>query len=181
MSLEYSNVKVIIMKIAVSSQGREKTSAVDPRFGRASWFVVLDSETGDVVDVIDNTAAQDAAHGAGINAATVVAESGVNAVLTGRVGPKAFAVLDAAGIKVVSDMNGTVEDALARFQAGGMEHDKAPTSNGHPSMAGGNISPPAGGGGRCGGAGMGRGGGAGMGGGGRGRGGCGCGGGRRGR
>ncbi len=165
------------MKIAVSSQGKEKSSPVDPRFGRAAWFVILDSSTGDVVDVLDNRAAQEAAHGAGINAATVVAESGAQAVLTGRMGPKAFAVLDAAGVKVISSMSGTVEEAFAKFRAGSLEHDAAPSSNGHPAMtAEPSLSPGGTGRGRCGGAGMGRGGGAGLGGGGRGRGGCGCGG-----
>lgn len=163
------------MKIAISTQGREKNSPVDPRFGRAAWFVIIDSETGDIVDVLDNRAAQDAAHGAGINAATVVAESGAQAVLTGRVGPKAFAVLDAAGINVISDVSGTVEDALERFRSGSVKHDSGPTSDGHTTMAPGPAAgaAPAAGRGRCGGAGMGRGGGAGMGGGGRGRGGCG--------
>ena len=166
------------MKIAVSAQGREKNSPVDPRFGRAAWFVILDSDTGEITNVLDNRAAQDAPHGAGINAATVVAESGAQAVLTGRVGPKAFTVLDAAGIKVISDVAGTVEDALARFRSGSVRHDSGPTADGHAPVE---PQPPAGapagaGRGRCGGAGMGRGGGAGMGGGGRGRGGCGCGG-----
>ena len=160
------------MKIAVSSQGKEKNSPVDPRFGRAPWFVILDSDSGEVVDVLDNTAAQDAAHGAGINAATVVAEAGVGAVLTGRVGPKAFTVLDAAGIKVISDVTGTVSDALELFRSGGVRHDQGPTADGHstPPAGAGQSAARGGGQGRgCGGAGRG------AGGGGRGKGGCGCG------
>ncbi len=169
------------MKVAVSAQGTEKSSPVDPKFGRAPWFVILDSDTGEIVKVIDNRAAQDAAHGAGINAATVVGESGVEVVLTGRVGPKAFVVLDAAGIKVVSNVDGTVEDAFEKFRSGNVKHDAGPTADGHvpmeSKMAGSGAGMAgAGGRGMCGGAGMGRGGGAGMGGGGRGRGGCGCGG-----
>ncbi len=161
------------MKIAISAQGREMNSPVDPRFGRAAWLIIIDSDTRQIVDVIDNTAARDAAHGAGINAATVVAESGAEVVLTGRVGPKAFAVLDAAGIKVISDANGTVEETLNAFLSGGLTPDSAPTSDGHSSGPGAaSFSQPAGGGGgrgRCGG-GAGRGGG----GGGRGQGRCGC-------
>ena len=33
------------MKIAVTSQGPDLSSQVDPRFGRASGFIVLDTDT----------------------------------------------------------------------------------------------------------------------------------------
>ncbi len=163
------------MKIAVSAKGKERNSPVDPRFGRAPWFVILDSDTGEVVDALDNTAARDAAHGAGINAATVVAEAGVGAVLTGKVGPKAFAVLDSAGIKVISGVNGTVSDALELFRSGGVRHDQGPAADGHSASPAGAGQSAARGGGQ----GRGYGGGGRGAGGGRGEGGCGCG--RRGR
>jgi len=76
------------MKIAISSTGTTMESNVDPRFGRASYFVIVDPENSQIVDVIDNRASQEAAHGAGINAATMVAQSGAEVILTGRVGPK---------------------------------------------------------------------------------------------
>jgi len=43
------------MKIAVTSNGRSKTSAVDERFGRAPYFVVHDTEAGSY-EALDNTA-----------------------------------------------------------------------------------------------------------------------------
>ncbi len=104
------------MKIAISSTGKSPDSQVDPRFGRASYFLIFDVEKGEFIDTIDNRAAQEAAHGAGINAASAVAEAGVEGVLTGRVGPKAFAILQAAGIKVISEMEGTVQEVLDRFR-----------------------------------------------------------------
>ena len=119
------------MKIAVSSKGQGLDAQIDPRFGRTDYFLIIDSDSGKILDVIDNTASQDAAHGAGINAATAVAEAGVKAVLTGHVGPKAFAVLDAAGIKVISDAGGTVREAVERFMSGGFKEAGGPDSGAH--------------------------------------------------
>jgi len=124
------------MKIAVSSTGKDLNSPVDPRFGRAQYFVIVDSDTMQVVDVIDNTSAQAAAHGAGINAATMVAQSGAEVVLTGRIGPKAFVVLSSAGIGVVSDMSGTVKDAVELFLSGKVQADGGPSGTPHQGQGG---------------------------------------------
>jgi len=148
------------MKLAISATGKDLTASVDPRFGRASYFVIVDSESGDIVDVIDNLAAQDAAQGAGINAATLVANSGAKAVLTGQVGPKAFEVLRASGISIISNMKGKVGEAVEQYRKGAIS---STTEGPGPSVGGFGM----GGGGR--GRGI-AGGGRGMGGGGRGRG-----------
>ncbi len=161
------------MKIAVSATGKDLNSKIDPRFGRASYFVVVDSDSGKVVEVIDNTQSQNAPHGAGINAATSVVESGAQMVLTGHVGPKAFAVLQAAGVNVASDVSGSVGEAIEKFKSGSITPDGGPNVDAHQGM------PPAGSGGGMGMGmgGMGRGrncGTGGMGGGGRGQGRGGC-------
>ncbi len=80
------------MKIAVSATGPERTSQVDPRFGRAPYLLIVETDNGELVQVIDNRAAAEAAQGAGINAASRIAEAGAQAILTGMVGPKAAAV-----------------------------------------------------------------------------------------
>jgi predicted Fe-Mo cluster-binding NifX family protein len=105
------------MKIAVTSQGEEMNSGVDPRFGRASCFIVVDTETGEH-DVVDNAQNLNATQGAGVQAAQTIAKLNVEAVVTGHCGPKAFRVLDAAGIKVYLGVEGTVQDALEMFKAG---------------------------------------------------------------
>lgn len=164
--------EVMDMKVAVSATGPGLDSSVDPRFGRANYFVIVESETGEIAGVIDNRSAQDAAHGAGINAATLVAESGANVVLTGQVGPKAYAVLEAAGIRIVSGAAGTVKEAVQKFASGGASGLTGPTCDAHQGLA-----PPS----QTSSPGMVGGGGRGMGGGGRGMGGGGgrgCGGGR---
>jgi predicted Fe-Mo cluster-binding NifX family protein len=109
--------KVLSMrKIAVTSEGPSLEDQVDPRFGRAAGFVVVDLETMDT-QYIDNGQSQVMAQGAGIQAAELVARAGVSCLLTGYVGPKAFQALSAAGIKVGQNLEGlTVRDAVERFK-----------------------------------------------------------------
>ena len=103
------------MKIAISSTGKEIDSKVDPRFGRADYLVIVETASGAVVQVIDNLDARNAAQGAGINAASRIAEAGAQAILTGRVGPKAADVCKKAGIEMVNDVSGTVDDAVQQY------------------------------------------------------------------
>ena len=91
------------MKVAVSSEGPGLESQVDPRFGRAGGFVIVDMETMQT-DYVDNGASQAAAQGAGIQTAERLAGLGVQAVMSGYVGPKAFTALKAAGLDVYQDM-----------------------------------------------------------------------------
>jgi len=105
------------MKIAVTSQGEDMSSQVDPRFGRAGKFIVVDTETGEY-QVVDNAQNLDAVQGAGVQAAQTVVGLGVQAVLTGNCGPKAFRVLQAAGIKIYLVGEGDIQTALEKLQAG---------------------------------------------------------------
>jgi predicted Fe-Mo cluster-binding NifX family protein len=60
----------------------------------------------------------DAVQGAGIAAAQLMAEHQVDAVLTGKLGPKAQAALSAAGIAMHEGLGRcTVAEALAAFRA----------------------------------------------------------------
>ncbi len=105
-------------KVAISSEGSGLESMVDPRFGRAGYFVVYDTASCDV-SCIDNGASQALGQGAGIATAECLAGKGVEVVLSGYVGPKAFQALHAADIKVCQDMDGmSTGQALERFQAG---------------------------------------------------------------
>ena len=108
-------------RIAVTSEGPSLDDQVDPRFGRAAGFVIVDLETMDT-RYIDNGQSQAMAQGAGIQAAELVARAGVNCLLTGSVGPKAFKALAAAGIKVGQNLEGlTVRDAVDRFKSDEVE------------------------------------------------------------
>ncbi len=105
------------MKVAITSVGKGLDAAVDPHFGRAQAFVVIDLETN-AIQSVPNSVNLNSAQGAGIQAAKAVAELGVHALLTGHAGPKAFAVLWAAGVTVYPIAGGTVGEAIEQFRAG---------------------------------------------------------------
>ena len=114
-------------RIAVTSEGPSLDDKVDPRFGRAAGFVVVDLDTMNT-EYLDNGKSQVMAQGAGIQAAELVARAGVSCLLTGYVGPKAFQALSAAGIKVGQNLEGlTVRQAVERFKSG--QVDMAHTAN----------------------------------------------------
>ena len=113
-------------KIAITSEGPALDDQVDPRFGRAAGFVVVDLESMET-RYIDNGQTQVMAQGAGIQAAELMARAGVSCVLTGFVGPKAFQALSAAKISVVQNLEGmTVRHAVQRFQSGTVQPADGP-------------------------------------------------------
>ena len=99
------------MIIAITAQEASLQSPVDPRFGRAAFFLFADTRTGEVY-AHENSDGLNAANGAGTGAAQLLAESRVDILLTGSVGPKAAEVLEKAGIRVYENIAGTVEEAL---------------------------------------------------------------------
>ena len=112
--------------IAVSSEGPDLDARVDPRFGRAVGFILVDPQTMPF-EYVDNGASQVMAQGAGIQAAEIVSRAGANIVLTGFVGPKAFQALTAARIDVGQAVDGlTVRETLQRFMNGGIKQAQAP-------------------------------------------------------
>ncbi|MDR3631999.1 MAG: NifB/NifX family molybdenum-iron cluster-binding protein [Desulfocapsaceae bacterium] len=118
------------MKIGVSAKGADLTDAVDPRFGRAKYILVVDSETF-AFEALDNSANVNALKGAGIQAATMIAEKGADVLLTGYCGPNAFRTLEAAGIKVVNDVEGTVKEAIITFKGGSVRYSQGPNVEGN--------------------------------------------------
>ncbi|NLF33087.1 MAG: dinitrogenase iron-molybdenum cofactor biosynthesis protein [Planctomycetes bacterium] len=118
------------MRIAITAQGRDLNAPVDPRFGRAACFVVVDTETG-AVSVVDNTQSLNAPQGAGIQAGKTVVDLGVKALITGHVGPKAFATLTAGGVAVYTGAAGDVGGAVEQFKAGTLKPADAATVEGH--------------------------------------------------
>ncbi len=104
------------MKIAISAAGPSIEDLVDPRFGRCTCFLIIDTGTLEF-EVIENSS-KNLSGGAGIEAAQRVAGQGVTHVLTGRCGPNAEKVLLAAGIKIVDGCEGKVREAVERFRSG---------------------------------------------------------------
>ncbi len=118
------------MRILVTSQGMNLSSPVDPRFGRAKHFIVVDTETGEF-SASDNGQNLNAAQGAGIQAAKNAVELGAEAVVTGHIGPKAFATLHAGGVAIYTGATGTVAEGVEQFRAGALEQSSGADVKGH--------------------------------------------------
>lgn len=118
------------MKIAITSKGTDLKAEVDPRFGRAPYLIVVDTETMEF-EAVDNSSNVNAFKGAGIQAATLVADKKAEVLLTGYCGPNAFKTVQAANIQVVNDVSGKVDEAVRDFLDGKMQYSSAPNTDGH--------------------------------------------------
>jgi len=117
------------MKIAVTSTGKTLDSQVDPRFGRAAYFIVVDTETMEF-NVVENQNVS-AAGGAGINSAKNIIDAGAEAVLTGNCGPNAELTLTAASVKLYTSVTGTISEAIESFKAGKLTKTAAANVQAH--------------------------------------------------
>lgn len=118
------------MKIAFTTAGENLEAPFDSHFGRAPKFLIYDIETK-AFEVIDNRQNFNAAQGAGIQAAQTIVRAGVNCLVTGHCGPKAFHVLSAAGVKVYNIEAATVAEALKSFNSGNLKPAASPNVEGH--------------------------------------------------
>lgn len=118
------------MKIAVTSSGIDLEAQVDPRFGRAAYILIVDSETFEF-EVIDNEENINALKGAGIQAAKMVSDNKAGVLLTGFCGPNAFKVLTAAKIGVAGNAEGTVKSAVMAYLDGKLPLSDRANVEGH--------------------------------------------------
>jgi len=118
------------MKIAVTSTGNDLSSDIDPRFGRAAYFILINSDTMDW-EVLENKQNFDLPQGAGIQAGKAIVEKKANVLITGNCGPKAFKVLQSAGIRIATGAKGRVIDAVLQYKNGELEHTKEANVEGH--------------------------------------------------
>ncbi|KPJ69896.1 hypothetical protein AMJ44_01705 [candidate division WOR-1 bacterium DG_54_3] len=102
-------------KICITAKGKDLDSEVDPSFGRAQNFLIIEPETMEI-EAFENPNIE-LAQGAGIQTAQLIASKNVAAVLTGSCGPNASRVLQASGIKVITGLTGSVQDALSEYKS----------------------------------------------------------------
>ncbi len=118
------------MKIAVTSKGKDLDAQVDPRFGRAAYIIVVDTDTLDF-DLIDNEENKNAFKGAGIQAAAAICDKGAQVLLTGFCGPNAFKALSAADVRVANDAEGSVRDVIRNFKKEKIKFATEANTQGH--------------------------------------------------
>jgi predicted Fe-Mo cluster-binding NifX family protein len=104
------------MNICITSMGPNLESEMDPRFGRCQYFLFVDPETM-AFEAVENPNLA-AAGGAGIQSAQLVANKGVEALITGQVGPNAYTTLQAAGIKILTGASGKIREVMEKYKKG---------------------------------------------------------------
>jgi predicted Fe-Mo cluster-binding NifX family protein len=90
---------------------------VDPRFGRAQYFVIVETEDMSCESIPNPNL--DIVGGTGTQSAQLVIEKGCRVVITGHVGPGAQKTLESAGISIITGVEGiSVRDAIEKFVKG---------------------------------------------------------------
>ena len=113
------------MKICVTSQGDNLDSAIDPRFGRCQYFIIVDTDTEEF-EAIQNPNI-DTMGGAGVQSGQLISSKGVKIVLTGNVGPNAFQTLTAAEIGIITGLSGNVKEAIQKYKKGELKPTQGPS------------------------------------------------------
>lgn len=116
------------MKICLSSTANNLDAELDPRFGRCSYLLIVDTDTLQF-EAISNTAAGSSG-GAGIQAAQTIVDKGFKVVITGNVGPNAFKALSAASIEIMTGASGSIREVLEKFKSGKLQKTGVPTVEG---------------------------------------------------
>ena len=101
-------------RICITAKGKDLEAEVDPAFGRALYFLVIDPETF-YFEALDNPNIE-AAHGAGIQSAQFITNKSIGTVITGDCGPNTQRILQSAGINVITGASGKVKDILLNLK-----------------------------------------------------------------
>ncbi len=121
------------MRVCITSAGPSLDSQMDPRFGRCQYFLFVDPQSLEM-EVLENPNIG-ASGGAGIQSAQFVANKGVEAIITGQVGPNAFTTLQAAGMKILVGASGKVREVLEKYKKGQLtSYAQGPTARAHAGM-----------------------------------------------
>ncbi len=108
------------MKVCITAQGATLESPLEDRFGRAPYFIIVESENGSF-EAIQNPYANGAG-GVGPKAAQILIAHDVKALISGQVGGNAREVLVAAGIAMYTyRAGGSVKDAFEQFTKNTLE------------------------------------------------------------
>jgi len=120
------------MKICISATDNSLDAFVDPRFGRCSFFLIVDPETMQFETMANE--AIGAMGGAGIQAAQALTNKGVGVLITGNVGPNAFQALSASNIQIITGVTGPIREVIEKYKKGELTTSQAPTVAGHFGM-----------------------------------------------
>jgi predicted Fe-Mo cluster-binding NifX family protein len=106
------------MKLAFCVKGSDYPLSLDDRFGRCERFCIVESRTGDRLEIVENTV-RDLSSSAGVGAVQILFEEGVEGIVAPHLGPTAEEARKKVKMKLW-DQNDcrTVDDALALWNEG---------------------------------------------------------------
>ena len=117
------------MRICITCSGSTLDSQIDPRFGRAQYFLIID-EKGKLKETIENPGVS-ALRGAGITAAQLIADKKVEVIITGNIGPNAFGVLKTTGVKIfLAPANLSVKETFEKWENNELKEIESATGPG---------------------------------------------------
>ncbi|MGK5083012.1 PDZ domain-containing protein [Bdellovibrionota bacterium FG-1] len=99
--------------VAVAAMGNVASSPVSPIFSKSPFFIIVDLKKGMI-----NPIANPRTEATGITAAKWLMNNHIDAVITGRIGPRAFDVLTGAKIPVYAGAFGPTADLVQAFREG---------------------------------------------------------------
>jgi predicted Fe-Mo cluster-binding NifX family protein len=108
------------MVLCVTARGSGLDALVEPRFGRAPFFLVMQPDGTGLTPVANPHT--DARGGVGPRAVQILADHQVETLITGQMGANALEAVKAAGIRVYACPEGeSVNGALQLFHAGKLQ------------------------------------------------------------
>jgi predicted Fe-Mo cluster-binding NifX family protein len=103
------------MKIVISATGKDIGSNIDARFGRAPFFLIVDTKTNEKKALVNITRDRPSEIGAAVG--QIVANEGIDTVITTNIGPRAFEIFERYAIKIYQ-AKGKVNDAIRQLEKG---------------------------------------------------------------
>ena len=117
------------MKIAITANEENLDSDIDTRFGRCRYFLIVDTDTMNFESISNESVMTSG--GAGIQAAQKIVKTGIEAVLTGNIGPNAFQIFDSTKIKVFTGLSGLIKETILKYKNGELKETKSPNVRSH--------------------------------------------------
>lgn len=123
------------MKLAAATQQGGLSDQISPMVGRAPTFTLVEVEDDKIKDssVMQNQFAQSAS-GAGIQAAQMLVNEGIKAILGGNFGPNLAGVFSQAGVQMYQVQGETVENAVKKYLKGELTQVSGATGPAHGGM-----------------------------------------------
>jgi len=98
------------MKVLIPTNHKDMNGDISPSFGRATYFLIYDTETHQKM-YVENPGASSTG-GAGVVAAQKVIDSGAHVVITYRLGKNAYDIISESVIHIYKPKNEDIKNTL---------------------------------------------------------------------